>query len=180
MPSELHSIEADEAQFDDDPIVEGPAFMDYGTQVKLGAGVFVNAYSTWIDTCTISVGARTLLGPHVSLYSGTHPLDPEIRNGTKGPESGKEIHIGEDCWIGGNVTILPGVTIGKGSTVGAGSVVPVIELTFILQDVPAFHVVAGSPARILRRITTNMDPEQSVIEPGKDTQGAEQPMATMS
>ena len=52
-----------------------------------------------------------------------HPLDPQLRNGTKGPEMGKEIHIGEDCWIGGNVTILPGVTVGKGSTVGAGSVV---------------------------------------------------------
>lgn len=71
----------------------------------------------------MSIGARTLFAPNVSLYSGTHPLDPDLRNGTKGPETGKEIHIGEDVWIGGNVTILPGVTIGNGSTVGAGSVV---------------------------------------------------------
>lgn len=97
--------------------------MDYGTQVKLGPGVYVNSNSTWIDTCTISVGARTLLGPHVHLYSGTHPLDPTVRNGIRGPELGKEIHIGEDCWIGGNVTILAGVTIGRGATVGAGSLV---------------------------------------------------------
>ena len=123
MPPELPLAEEDEAQFRDDPLVEGPAYLDYGTNVRLGHNVYVNAYSTWIDTCIISVGARTLFGPHVSLYSGTHPLDPEIRNGTRGPESGKEIHIGEDCWIGGNATILPGVTIGKGSTVGAGSVV---------------------------------------------------------
>jgi acetyltransferase-like isoleucine patch superfamily enzyme len=123
LPPELPDAAADEAQFDDDPVVEGGLYMDYGTQVKLGKGVYINAYSTWIDTCTITVGARTLFGPHVSLYSGTHPLDPELRNGTKGPETGKEIHIGEDCWLGGNVTVLAGVTIGRGSTVGAGSVV---------------------------------------------------------
>jgi acetyltransferase-like isoleucine patch superfamily enzyme len=63
------------------------------------------------------------LAPNVSLYSGTHPLDPELRDGTNGPESGKPIIIEEDVWIGGNVTVCPGVTIGRGSTVGAGSVV---------------------------------------------------------
>jgi hypothetical protein len=64
-----------------------------------------------------------LFAPNVSIYSGTHPLDPEVRSGTTGPELGKEVWIEEDCWIGGNVVILPGVRIGKGSTVGAGSVV---------------------------------------------------------
>lgn len=118
----MHDPAADEALFDEEPIVEGPVYLDYG-HVKLGKGVFVNSYSTWIDTCTISIGARTMFGPHVSLYSGGHPLDPELRNGLKGPEFGKEIHIGEDCWIGGNVTILPGITVGRGATVGAGSVV---------------------------------------------------------
>ena len=123
LPSELPHAVADEAQFDDEPVVEGPVYMDYGTQVKLGKGAYINTNSTWIDTCTISVGARTLFGPNVSLFSGRHPVEPEIRNGTKGPETGQEIHIGEDCWIGGNVTILSGITVGRGSTVGAGSVV---------------------------------------------------------
>ena len=59
----------------------------------------------------------------MSLFSGTHPLDPEVRNGTKGPETGAEIVIEEDCWLGGNVTVLPGIRIGRGSVVGAGSVV---------------------------------------------------------
>jgi acetyltransferase-like isoleucine patch superfamily enzyme len=129
LPEELPDAATDEAQFDDEPIVEGGLYMDYGTQVKLGKGVFINAYSTWIDTCTISVGARTIFGPHVSLYSGTHPVDPEVRNGLKGPETGHEIHIGEDCWIGGNVTILTGITVGRGSTVGAGSVVTKVRVS---------------------------------------------------
>ena len=76
-----------------------------------------------IDTHPIKIGSRTLFGPNVHIYSGGHPLDPEIRNGLAGPEWGKEVEIGEDCWIGGNATILPGITIGRGATIGAGSVV---------------------------------------------------------
>ena len=76
----------------------------------------------------MTIGDRTLFAPNISLYSGTHPLDPEVRNGTQGPEMGGEIHIEEDCWLGGNVTVLPGVRIGKGSVVGAGSVVTNVGL----------------------------------------------------
>ncbi|KAJ5902578.1 Maltose/galactoside acetyltransferase [Penicillium taxi] len=148
LPPQLDDPAADEELFKNEPLVEAPVKADYGFNVKLGQGVFVNANCTFIDTCPITVGARTLFGPNVSLYSGTHPLDPALRNGLEGPETGLPIVIGEDCWLGGNVIVLPGVTIGKGSTVGAGSVVT--------KDVPPFHVVAGNPARIIRRIETTM------------------------
>jgi len=111
---------------------------------RLGKNVFVNFNSVWLDTCTITVGARTLIGPNCSFFSGTHPLDPFLRNGTRGPESGSPIRIGEDCWLGGNVIVLPGVTIGRGVTVGAGSVVT--------KDVPDFVCVVGNPARILKKV----------------------------
>lgn len=123
--------------------------MDYGYNVKLGKNVFVNFNATFLDTCLITIGSRTLVGPNCSFFSATHPLDPVVRNGTKGPELGAEIHIGEDCWIGGNVVILPGVRIGRGSVVGAGSVVT--------KSVPDFTVVAGNPARVIRKIETAMD-----------------------
>lgn len=70
----------------------------------------------------------------------------------QGPEYGKEIHVGEDCWIGGNVVILPGVSIGRGSVVGAGSVVT--------KSVDEFTVVAGNPARVIRKIETAMDTKE--------------------
>ncbi|OJD18370.1 hypothetical protein AJ78_01614 [Emergomyces pasteurianus Ep9510] len=139
---------ADEALFENEPVVEAPIRMDYGFNVTVGQGAFINFNCVIVDSCPVTIGARTLLGPNVSIYSGKHPIDPAVRNGLKGPDLGKEVHIGEDCWIGGNVDILPGVTIGRGVTVGAGSVVT--------KDVPAFHVVAGNPARILRRIETSM------------------------
>ena len=104
--------------------------------------MFINFNCSMLDTCKITVGARTLVGPNVSFFAGTHPTDKSVRNGTQGPELGAAITVGEDCWFGGNVVVLPGVTIGDGVVVGAGSVVT--------KDVPADTVVAGNPARVVR------------------------------
>jgi acetyltransferase-like isoleucine patch superfamily enzyme len=123
LPPPAATEEEDDQLFEHDPWVLPPLRADYGLNIKLESGVFINWNSTWVDTVPIRIGARTIVGPNCCFYSGTHPLDPEVRNGLSGPESGKEINIGEDCWFGGNVTVLPGVTIGKGSTIGAGSVV---------------------------------------------------------
>ncbi|KAK4244524.1 maltose O-acetyltransferase [Corynascus novoguineensis] len=134
------------------PWVDGVIRFDYGYQCKFGPGVYLNANCTFVDTCTITIGARTLVGPNCSFYSGTHPLDPFLRDGLKGPEAGKPIVIGEDCWLGGNVVVCPGVTIGRGVTVGAGSVVT--------RDVEDFVVVAGNPARVIRRLELEERKEQ--------------------
>jgi acetyltransferase-like isoleucine patch superfamily enzyme len=139
LPPRLPDVQADSDLFKDDAWIEPPIHIDYGTNVRLGKGVFLNYNTTIVDTCLVTFGDRTLVGPNCSFYSGTHPLDPALRNGTSGPELGKEIHIEEDCWIGGNVIVCPGVTIGRGSTVGAGSVVTKVSLlngVSIRQEVP--------------------------------------------
>ena len=56
----------------------------------------------------------------------------------------KPIKVCNDAWIGMNVIILKGVTIGEGAIVGAGSVVT--------KDVPAWTVVAGNPARVVKSL----------------------------
>lgn len=131
LPPQAETEEADEELFAEDAWVEGPIHIDYGTNVELGKNVFINFNCTILDTCKVTIGARTLIASNVSLYSGTHPLDPDVRNGTKGPEMGGEIHIGEDCWLGGNVIILPGITIGQGCTIGAGSVVTKVRIVAV-------------------------------------------------
>jgi acetyltransferase-like isoleucine patch superfamily enzyme len=167
LPPAAATPEADDELFLNEPWVEAPMRADYGVNVILGQGMFLNFNSTFVDTCPIRIGARTLVGPHCSFYSGTHPLDPAVRNGLAGPETGRPINIGDDCWIGGNVIVLPGVTIGRGSTVGAGSVVT--------KDVPPFHVVAGNPARILRKIESALHPSDAGLK--QDLEGAEVPMS---
>jgi acetyltransferase-like isoleucine patch superfamily enzyme len=123
LPSELSDPQQDEALFENEPWVEAPVQMEYGTNIQFGSNVYLNSNCALFDVCPISIGDRTLIGPNTSFMTPAHPLDPEIRKGTKGPEYGKPIHVGNDCWIGGNVTIVPGVTIGRGSVIGAGSVV---------------------------------------------------------
>ena len=54
-----------------------------------------------------------------------------------------QITIENDCWIGANVVITSGVTIGKHSVIAAGSIVT--------KDVPAYSIVAGNPAKIIKQ-----------------------------
>jgi len=59
-------------------------------------------------------------------------------------ESARPVRLGRNVWVGFDVCILPGVTIGEGSIVGARSVVE--------SEVPPYTVVAGNPARVIRRL----------------------------
>ena len=87
----------------------------------------------------IRIGANVLFGPHVQIYTATHPLDAVERR--KRLESAKPIAIGDDCWIGGGVIISPGVTIGARSVLGAGAVVT--------RDIPTDTIAVGNPAKPL-------------------------------
>ncbi|KAL1835891.1 hypothetical protein VTJ49DRAFT_5912 [Mycothermus thermophilus] len=138
------------------PWNDGPIKFDYGYNCKFGPGVYINSNCTFLDTCIITIGARTLIGPNCSFYAATHPVDPAVRNGVLGPEYGKPITVGEDCWFGGNVIVLPGVTIGRGVTIGAGSVVT--------KDVEDFVVVAGNPARVIKRLENTLDKKEDAEE----------------
>ena len=83
-----------------------------------------------------------LLGPGVQIYTVTHPLDATQRK--TGLEQGKAVTIGNSVWIGGGAIILPGVSIGDGAVIAAGAVVT--------KDVPAYVVVAGNPARVIKTL----------------------------
>ena len=119
-----------------------PVQMDYGTHVWLGDGVFLNFNCVLLDTCRITIGAGTLVGPGVQIYAATHPTDPDVRR--RGLESGAPVTIGENVWIGGGAILLAGVTVGDDSVIGAGSVVT--------RDVPAGVLAAGNPCRVLRPV----------------------------
>lgn len=83
-----------------------------------------------------------MIGPRVSIYTATHPLDAETR--ITGLEYGKPVTIGNNVWIGGSAVINPGVTIGDNVVIASGAVVT--------KDVTDNVVVGGNPAKILKQI----------------------------
>ena len=89
----------------------------------------------------MEIGDNTLIGPNVQIYTATHPLLPHKR--LEGLESAQKVRIGKNVWLGGGCIILPGVWIGDNAIVAAGAVVT--------RDVGEGTVVAGSPAKVIRR-----------------------------
>ncbi len=121
----------------DDVVVRAPFHCDYGSNISLGAGVFLNFNCVVLDVARITIGDGTQIGPNVQLLTADHPRDTEARR--KGLEFGRPITIGRNVWIGGGAIILPGVMIGDDAIIGAGSVVT--------RNVPAGATVVGNPAR---------------------------------
>jgi maltose O-acetyltransferase len=121
--------------------MQPPFFCDYGSHIELGERVFFNFNCVVLDVCPVRIGAFTLFGPAVQIYTPLHPFDAERR---RREEFGKPVEIGADVWVGGGAIILPGVTIGARAVIGAGSVVT--------RDVPEGVVAAGNPCRVLRAI----------------------------
>ncbi|PHH80825.1 hypothetical protein CDD82_1483 [Ophiocordyceps australis] len=124
--------------------LETPFTCDYGYNIFIGNQVLIKRNCTINDAGEVNIGDHCVIGPNVSIFTSSLPVDPKKRQGGLGPQHAKSVSIEQDCWIGGGAIILPGRTIGKGSTVGAGSVVT--------KDVPPFTVVAGNPARVLRGV----------------------------
>ena len=120
-----------------DTVIRPPFFCDYGYNIRLGDGVFLNFNCVILDVVEVTIGDRTQIGPAVQIYAADHPRDAETRRA--GLEFGRPVRIGCDVWIGGGVIILPGVTIGDEAAIGAGSVVT--------RDVAEGATVMGNPAR---------------------------------
>ena len=93
-----------------------------------------------MDRGGITIGNNVFIAPKVNLVTLNHSFDPANRSAT----ISKPIVIEDGVWIGIGATVLQGVTIGKNSIVGANSVVT--------RDVPPNTVVAGNPAKFVKKI----------------------------
>lgn len=115
----------------------GGGLKSVGRYCSIAPGITVgdsNHAVNWLSTHPFQYGASTI------FKNWTKRKDHQFlkMKHTKSPNT----VIGNDVWIGANVTIMPGVTIADGAVVGAGSVVT--------KDVPAYAIVAGVPAKIIR------------------------------
>jgi maltose O-acetyltransferase len=122
--------------------IEPPFHCDYGSNIALGDGVYLNASCVILDCARVEIGAGSLLGPAVQVYAATHPTDAQQRRA--GLEYAAPVTIGANVWIGGGAIVGPGVTIGENAVIGAGSVV--------IRNVPANVVAVGNPCRVIREL----------------------------
>ena len=134
-------------------------FISVGNHTYIGGGTFISRSS-------IEIGNNVTIAWGGTFYDhDSHSLDylkrrkdiddelDDIRHGRHfiankdwSDVNSKPIKICDDVWIGMNVIILKGVTVGEGAIVGAGSVVT--------RDVPAWTVVAGNPAKVVKTLRT--------------------------
>ena len=133
--SELTASKIDESCF-----IIPPFHTEFGKNTKIGKNVFINSCCRFQDNGGIEIGDKTMIGPNVTIVTVNHEINPETRINA----IPKPVKIGKNVWIGAGCTILPGVIIGENSIIGAGSVVT--------KDVPANIVVAGNPAKLIKKI----------------------------
>ncbi len=121
-------------------VIRPPFHCDYGFNISLGAGAFLNYNCVILDTAAVTIGEGAQIGPAVQIYAADHPREAALRRA--GQEIARPVSIGENAWIGGGAIILPGVRIGADAIVGAGAVVT--------RDVAAGATVVGNPAAPVR------------------------------
>ncbi|MFE2738787.1 sugar O-acetyltransferase [Streptomyces sp. NPDC059349] len=122
--------------------VRPPLYVDYGSNITIGARTFVNYHLTALDVARITIGEDCQIGPNVQLLTPTHPVEPQPRRDKL--EAALPVTIGDNVWLGGGVIVCPGVSIGDNSVIGAGAVVT--------KDIPANVVAVGNPARPVRTL----------------------------
>jgi lipopolysaccharide O-acetyltransferase len=155
-------------------VIQPPARILGERRIAIGAGVFIGSNS-WLQVvgssgeepaieigdgtsivggCVISAAQSVVLGRHVlfarHVYVADHMHAYEDTDRpvlAQGITRVAPVEIGDGAWLGENVVVGPGVRIGRGAVIGANSVV--------LDDVPAYAVAVGAPARVVRSFATS-------------------------
>ena len=110
---------------------------DFGNRVKFGKGVFLNHSAILSASGGIEFEDGVMSAPGLRIASINHDMNERHTKYTYG-----KVLVKKNAWLGMNVTICPGVTIGEYAVVAAGAVVT--------KDVPAYAVVGGVPAKVIR------------------------------
>jgi maltose O-acetyltransferase len=110
--------------------------------VKFGKYVFVNHHVLFSTPLGMNIGSYVMIGPNCRFLSVQHESNDWKTPMIFQQPTVKPITIADDVWIGADVTVLGGVKIGRGAIVGAGAVVT--------KDVPAYAIVGGVPAKVIK------------------------------
>jgi len=124
----------------DDFCLFPPIYADFGKNITIGKGVFINSGCCFQDQGGIIIGDGCFIGHQVVFATIDHGLEPDHRH----DNYVSPIKLGSNVWVGSHATILRGVTVGDNAAIAAGALVN--------RDVPANTVVGGVPAKVLKHI----------------------------
>ncbi len=114
------------------------------SSITIGRNCIIGEFTVIRGQGGVTIGDNVIIAPRVQIMAVDHVFDDPARPILEQGLQTLGITIEDNAWIGAGATILDGVRIGKGAVVGAGAVVT--------RDVAPHTVVAGVPARLLRRI----------------------------
>lgn len=121
--------------------------IEKGAKFGNGRLIVIGDYSGIGLNCTVPnniiIGKYVMMGPNCYILDSNHQfVDTETPMVFQGYTEKKVTYIDDDVWIGVNVTMTPGRHLSHGTIVGAGSIVT--------KDYPAYSVIAGNPAKLIR------------------------------
>lgn len=113
-------------------------------KIIIGNSVLIGPYCTFGCSNEIIIEDNVMLGPHVHITDRNHTYEDVTLPINKQPAiSMGPVIIKFGSWLGYGCQIMPNVTVGKHCVVAAGSIVT--------RDIPDYSVVAGIPARIIKK-----------------------------
>ncbi|MCY1635005.1 acyltransferase [Marinifilum sp. D737] len=109
--------------------------------INIGEGTTINRNTSILDK--VNIGKFCSIAPNVVIVGSNHNYENKNELIKQQGSECIGITIEDDVWIATNVSILDGVTVGKGSIVAAGAVVN--------KNIPEYSIVAGVPARVMKK-----------------------------
>jgi acetyltransferase-like isoleucine patch superfamily enzyme len=123
--------------------------------IRIGRNSLIGEFNVLRGQGGITIGDRVYTSPFVQVAAVDHVFSDPARPFVEQGITAQGIIIEDDVWIGAGAIITDGVRVGRGAVVAAGAVV--------IRDVPPHTVVAGIPAKVVRKITGEDSESQAEV-----------------
>lgn len=128
---------------------KGGAVISIGSRTHLGGDTLIDAATSIEIGDDVLIAFNVMITDHNSHALSFSKRKDDVKEWMRGKKDWlsvkkEKVIIKDKSWIGAHSIILKGVTVSEGAIVGAGSVVT--------KDVPPWSIVAGNPARVIRKI----------------------------
>jgi|GEM_PF-4345037 nodulation protein l len=136
-----------------------PFHYDNGKKIIIGDDVSIKENCVFLDgpsdKGSITIGANTLIGPYVQIYTPYHPF----KSPTERFDKHSPVTVGANCKIGRESILCPGAEVGNGCVIAAGSVV--VEN----HPIPENCLAGGTPCKVIKQLEEGEDVDSYINTP---------------